>query len=52
MSTVTNRTTMTMANPRIPLRRVVDSMHQGMTTLALWISSAICRQTLVRYPEW
>ena len=52
MSTVTNSTTMSMANPRIPLRSVVESMHQGMTKLAPWISSAICERALAWYPEW
>ncbi len=35
MSTVTNSTTMTTAKPRIPLRSVVSTIHQGITTLAL-----------------
>ena len=33
---------MRIAKPKIPLRSVVDTMHQGITTLALRISSAIC----------
>lgn len=48
MSTATKSTTRSIANPMIPLRSVVDTIHQGMTTFALWISSAICEQVLVQ----
>ena len=48
MSTVTNSTTITMAEPRIPLSSVVNTMHQGITTLAPRISSAIYERLLAR----
>lgn len=52
MSTATKSTTRSMPNPMIPLRSVVDTMHQGMTTFAPWISSAICEQVLVQPTEY
>ena len=51
MSIVTNSTTITVAKPRIPLRSVVETMHQGMTTLALRISSAIYNRSLLGHPS-
>lgn len=48
MFTATKSTTISMANPMIPFRSVVDTMHQGMTTFAPRISSAICEQVLVQ----
>ena len=41
MSVVTKRTAMTMAKPRVPLRRVVTTIDHGTTTWAFSISSAM-----------
>ena len=47
MSTVTKRIAITMPHPKAPLRRVAETMHQGTTTSALRVSSAICGESLV-----
>ena len=47
MSTVTKRMAITMPQPIAPFKRVADTMHQGTTTSAFLVSSAIFMHVLV-----